>query len=130
MNVIKREAVNRMVELNLSRLCLNAFIDHDTPWLSENHGMLYELDDEQTKIVHDFEQKHNALVYHVIHDFTQFGELYSLLFVSNDKSEWNYERPQQDKSTIFSYVVNVTYPECSEFGSINIRPRFGGVERF
>jgi site-specific recombinase len=87
------------------------------------------LDEEQKKMVQKWEEATGNVVYHVIHDFTQIGELYSLLFVSRDKEEWLADRRDINDGIALSYVVNVSYPDCSEYGSIAIRPLIGGVMR-
>ena len=42
-------------------------------------GACYWLDETQRKRVAEFEEKNNALVYHVIHSYTSLGEMESYL---------------------------------------------------
>lgn len=70
--------------------------------------------------VKEFETKHpNYLVYHAIESITTQGKLLSLLYVSDDKEEWESERLQSD-NFIMSYVLNLDNPDLSEFGYIAI----------
>ena len=78
----KQEAIERMKMLKLSPNIIKEFEKENTLNLSENGGILYWLDSDQQAIVDEFETEHDALVYHVIHNFTEFGGLYSLLYVS------------------------------------------------
>lgn len=125
----KQEAIKRMKALKLFPNVIKEFEKEGIVNLSENGGILFWLNDEQQTIVDNFEAKHKALVYHVIHDFTQFGELYSLLFVSQYDDEWEYDNSDLQDGYALAYVVNKDDDMCSEFGSIGIRPQFGGLVR-
>lgn len=125
----KQEAIARMKMLKLSPNIIREFDKEGIVNLSENGGILYWLTSEQQTMVDEFEAENNALVYHVIHDFTEFGELYSLLYVSKYDEEWEYDREDLKYGTALVYVKNVTDEICSEFGSIGIRPQFGGLVR-
>lgn len=97
---------------------------------SENLGLLYWLDDEEIQMVKDFESENNAVVYHVIKTYTtEFGIMYSLLFVSQYEEEWEMDNNYLDENLTFAYVVNVNCPEFSEFGAIGVAPGVGGVKR-
>ena len=77
----KEEAIKRMQVLGIYKPCIKAFKDRNEVQLSEMTGGLYEFsgNSELTEKVREFEKEYNALVYHVIHTFTQFGELYNFL---------------------------------------------------
>lgn len=96
---------------------------------SDYGGILYWLDDKEVKMVKAFEKENKAVVYHVIKSYSQFGELYSLLFVSQYEDEWEMDNNDLDENLTFAYVVNVDCPDCSEFGTIEIMPCIGGVAR-
>lgn len=125
----KQEALERMKMLNLYPNTIKEFDKEGIVNLSENGGFLYWLDSEQQAIVDDFEREYNALVYHVIHSFTEFGELYALLYVSKDEDEWGYDKDDLKAGYPLAYVKNVDDDHCSEFGSIGIKPQFGGLVR-
>ena len=125
----KQEAITRMKMLNLYPNVIEEFEKENVINLSESGGILYWLDDEQRAMVKDFETKHDAVVYHVIHDYTEFGELYSLLYVSKYKSEWKDDRNDLKYGCACAYVKNMDEDWCSEFGSIGIKPQFGGLVR-
>lgn len=123
-----REALERMTMLKMSRQCIDAF-KQGVVWESEGIGALYECNDEENKIVKDFEEKHNAVVYHMIHNIFEFGECYSILYVSQDEDEWQSDRYDIEDGYAIAYVYNKDCPEFSEFGSIGIRPSIGGLVR-
>ena len=133
----REEAVKRMKLLNIFPQTINEFEDEGTVNYSDyGCGILYWLDDSMKKMVSKFEDDHNAVVYHVIHDRTAFGELLSLLFVGVDEQEyWEEEREElQDRSedgNIYTraYVYNLSEPMFSEYGYIGITPKNGGLRR-
>lgn len=124
------EAVKRMEMFGLFKPCINAFKRNEIQ-LSEPTGALYEFSDnwELNKIVKEVEEKYSSVVYHVIHCYTDFGELYNLLFVPNDKSYWESERAEIADGYVFAYCANMSVPEYSEFGTICVKPKFGGLVR-
>lgn len=125
----KQEAIERMKMLKLYPNIIKEFEKENIVNLSENGGILYWLDSDQQAIVDSFETEHNALVYHVIHSHTEFGELYSLLYVSKYEDEWETDREDLKDGYAFVYVKNVDDDSCSEFGSICFKPQFGGLVR-
>ena len=127
----KTEAINRMKVLGLFEPCIKAFKDRDEVQLSEMTGGLYEFsnDKELTAKVKEFENEHNALVYHVIHTFTQFGELYNFLYVSDYEEDWEIDNEDIKDNYVISYVWNKDDEWCSEFGTIMVKQKFGGLVR-
>ena len=125
----KQEAIERMKMLKIYSQAIKEFEKENVINVSEHGGILFWLDNEQQEMVKQFEEKYNAVVYHVIHNYTEFGELYSLLYVSKHEGEWDYDRDDIKHNIALSYVVNINEESFSEFGSIGIRPQFGGVIR-
>lgn len=125
----KQEAMERMKQLRLYPNIIKEFAKEDIVNLSEHGGMLYWLNRDQQKIVREFEEKYDAVVYHVIHNNTEFGELYSLLYVSEYEEEWEDDRSDLKDGCPIAYVENIDDGICSEFGSIGIRMQFGGLVR-
>ena len=80
--------------------------------------------------VHEFEERNNALVYHVIHSFTTIGEMESFLYVSDYPEEWERDRADIKDGQQLVYVFNKDMPDCSEFGSIGVsRTAAAGLRR-
>lgn len=127
----KAEALKRMKALKLFDPCIKAFKSRNEVQLSEMTGGLYEFSDnaELTAKVKEFEEEHNALVYHVIHTYTAFGELYNFLFISDYTEEWEYDNDYLKDNYVFSYVWNKTDDWCSEFGTIIVDQHIGGLVR-
>ena len=114
----KQEALKRLEILKEKGLLKNVVDDfkkNDLIYYSEQTkmgGILYYCTqsngaDKYVKIIEEFEKEHNAIVYHAIHIFTEFGELLNLLYVSSYDEE--YEQVKQDlkENYVFSYVINL-----------------------
>lgn len=125
------EAVARMKKLGIMTDTIKQF---EQGKISQSiDGFMYWID-EQTENnlkaqIDEFEQKNNAVVYYVITTNTAFGLLYSLLFVGDDESEWEYENEDLADGYVFSYVINNDEPMFSEYGTIGVGQRFGGLIR-
>lgn len=119
---LKTEAIRRMKKLKYFNLSIKEFEKNDAVMLNEPplYAHFY-LDEEQQKIVDDFEKDNDALVYAVIMSLTNFGKMYSLLFVGQYKEEWEYFDEDLKDGITFAYVHNCDMPDCSEFGSIGIK---------
>ena len=123
------EAIERMKILKLDKYCIEAFTKGKV-WESEGFGALYEINEEEQKIVDKFEKEHEGcLVYHMIHNIFEFGECYSLLYVSPDTEEWQQDKEDISRGYVFAYVYNKDDEWCSEFGSIAVKSQFGGLVR-
>jgi hypothetical protein len=127
----KVEAIKRMQALGLFRPCIKAFEKYDELQLTEPNGGLYEFNDneELNAKIKEFEEEYNALVYHVIHTYTQFGELYNFLYVSDYEEEWEYDNEDVKAGYAIAYVWNKTDEWMSEIGGIAVRELFGGLVR-
>ena len=127
----KEEAIKRMRMLGMFKPCIKSFDKHDEVQLTEPNGGLYEFSDneELNAKIKKFEEDYNALVYHVIHTYTQFGELYNFLFISDYEEEWEYDIADLKDGYVIAYVWNKSDDWCSEMGSIVVQERFGGIVR-
>lgn len=123
------EAIERMKLLKLDNSCIEAFAKGKV-WESESYGALYEVNQKEQELIDNFEKNHpNCLVYHMIHNVFEFGECYSMLYVSNDTDEWEQDKQDIKDGYTFAWVENVDLDWCSEFGSIAIKSQFGGLVR-
>ena len=123
------EAIKRMKLLKLDKQCIEAFTKGKV-WESEGFGALYEVNDKEQFIIDKFEAHHkDCLVYHMIHNVYEFGECYSMLYVSSDKEEWEDDKANIKDGYVFAYVENIDNDWCSEFGSIAVKPSIGGLVR-
>lgn len=126
----KKEAIRRMEILDIYSETIRQFekeglISYSEPPMGAN----YWLTDEQRKIVREFEQEYNALVYFATTSYTNFGKLDSFLYVSDYEEEWKDDVEDLKDGYLYAYVYNHDIPEFSEIGSIRVQPMCGGLIR-
>ena len=101
------------------------------PCFFENFGGFWV--DQEPEIYNkmkQIEKEYNCTVYAITHEFTQFGECYSFLLVTNYKSEWkNLVVTENGTHYAFAYVWNKTDDDCSEFGTVIVKSALGGITR-
>ena len=129
-DIKKKEAIKRMKSLDIFAETIRQFKNEDLVSYSEPPlGANYWLDDEQKKIVKEFEEEYNALVYFAIRSYTQFGKVDTFLYVSDHKEEWEMDKEDLECGYAYAYVYNYDIPEYSEIGSVAVQNRFGGLVR-
>lgn len=128
-NTMKAEAVKCMGILNLDKRCIKAF-EKGNVWMSSGSlGGLYEADDKLKNMIKDVETKHEITVYHVVENMVAGMHCYSMLCVCKYPEEYEMNEEDLKDGYAFSYVLNVDAPDCSEFGTICVKPTFGGLRR-
>lgn len=118
----KKEAIKRMKEWGIFPQTIKQFENEGL--ISESappFGACFWIEDEQLDRVREFEKEHDALVYHVIHSYTNIGEMEAYLYVSNYIDEWKYDHEDIKEGQQLCYVYNHDAPDCSEFGTIGIK---------
>ena len=89
-------------------------------------------DEELTQKIKEVEESFGCLVYAVTHEYTAFGECYSMLIISKYKSEMKCALEDGDESNrhyAFAYVWNKSEDMFSEFGTIEVQSFGGGIRR-
>lgn len=136
-----KEAVRRMKMLGLSDTVIDDFENNNIVRVSHSFS------DGSTilgfagnKIIKNFikpiEKRFKAKVYHVIQGESYYGCWLALLFVSEDKDEWewdeipfDYDLYKKGDKGVCIYGYNLTHPELSECGNIVVRAVKGGLYR-
>lgn len=127
---MKDEAIQRMRILKLYSTVQQDFAANEQIYYSfSNFGFLYRLDKAMEERVRRFEKEYGYLVYHVIDNPTSIGRMHSYLYVSSNEEEWAQDQQDLKDGCPIVYVENVDDEILSEFGSIGIEPRNGGVIR-
>ncbi len=125
----KTEAIKRMKMLSLGENVINDFITDNNLYKSEICGFLYWLNDEEKNIVEQFEKENNAVVYHIIKSYSNFGTLLNIFYVSQHTDEWEYDISNISENIQLCYVKNLSDEMCSEFGYIGFKKNIGGLIR-
>jgi hypothetical protein len=115
--------------LELYPTVINEFINEKIVNKSEHIGILYWLDEDEKKIVRDFENETNAVVYHIIKTYTTIGYMLSIFYVSDEESEWESDREDIKIGEQLCYVKNLDNEDCSEYGFICFQKNCGGLMR-
>ena len=92
-------------------------------WVDQEH--------EIQKKLHELEKQYNCVVYAITHEFTDFGECWDFLLVTDYPEEHDtlLYKQSNDNYIVFAYVWNKTDDYCSEFGSIGVKSFGGGIRR-
>lgn len=128
----KQKALEIMKELDIFEPYRDSFKNNDEVCYFENYAGFWAWQDNEliTKI-EELEEKHNCTVYAVTHEYTEFGECYDFLIITDYKEEWNdlVTRVNYNQYYAFAYVWNKTDNGCSEFGTIAVKSFGGGIKR-
>lgn len=129
----REEALKRLLSLKLHENVVNDFKAGRLN-LSEraklgNHifGILYWLDDDEKKLVNDFEEKYGAVVYHVLKYHTEFGVQYAFLYVGKNEEDWERDWEDAKENMACSYVTDGGW--VADVGLIGIKESGGGLVR-
>ena len=135
------EAIKRLELLKLLPNVITDFKNNDTVYYSERQnkifdGILYWIsnNEDYERLVKEFEENYDALVYHAQLTRFSYGLCLSMLFVSKYQEEWEMEReaitnPYDGVIDTYAYVANLNEPDFSEIGRIGIIRKNGGISR-
>lgn len=137
LNERKQKALELMKKLDIYKPYINGFNKENEVCYFENFAGFWAWQDEDLmKKVKQIEEKYNCTVYAITHEYTEFGECYDFLLVTDYKEEWEYLLENYggyaDKTNTFyafAYVWNKDDNDCSEFGTIAIKSFGGGIRR-
>lgn len=79
--------------------------------------------------VREEEASGDRVVYHATAESTPFGEIVDLFVVDGEESLWEEEREGLSRGEAFVHAVNLTYPECSDYGYVGFAALRGGLVR-
>jgi len=93
-------------------------------WVQGQNSLLEEK-------IKELEEKYNCTIYAITHSFTEFGELYDFLLVTDYKEEWSnlVGAIGNNKHYAFAYCWNKDNEDYSEFGDIAVQSCGGGIKR-
>ena len=127
----KQKAIELLKEMDIYTPYIKGFQEKGMVCYFKNYGGFWiDQEPELYAKLKELEKKHNCLVYAVMHEYTEFGECYSFLLVTDYKSEWRTLMwSEGNKHSAFAYVWNKDDDWCSEFGSIMVQSFGGGIKR-
>ena len=127
----KEKAIELMKKLDIYKPYIKGFKENNEVCFFEGFGGFWAWQDEELQSkIKEIEEKYNCTVYAVTHEFTEFGELYDFLIVTDYKEEWDdLLNNVQGGFYAFAYVWNKTDNDLSEFGTISLQSFGGGIRR-
>lgn len=127
----KEKAIEILKILDIYKPYIQGFEQEDNVCFFEQFGgfLVYQEPEIEQKMK-EIEKEYNCKVYAITHEFTEFGELWDFLVVTNYPEEWeNMVYSYGNKHTLFAYVWNKSDEDCSEFGDITVQSFGGGIRR-
>ena len=127
----KIKAIELLEKMDIYKPYIKGFRENNKVCFFERFGGYWV--DQEPEIYNkmkEIEQEYNCTVYAITHEFTQFGECYSFLLVTNYKSEWkNLVVTENGTHYAFAYVWNKDDEWCSELGTVGVKSFGGGITR-
>lgn len=128
----KDKAIELMKALDIYTPYIEGFEQEDKVCFYEMFGGYWvEQEPEIQKKLNELEKQYNCVVYAITHEFTDFGECWDFLLVTDYPEEHDtlLYKQSNDNYIVFAYVWNKTDDYCSEFGSIGVKSFGGGIRR-
>lgn len=130
----KAKALECLNKLQIYKPYINGFKAKATKtcWFERFSGYWTYQDEELANKVKEFEKENNCLVYAITHEYLEFGECYSFLYISDYKEDWEHILEDVGKANCYyasAYVWNKSAEWCSEFGDIVVQAFGGGLRR-
>lgn len=130
---LKQEAMRRMKKLHLMDEVIEDFKSKELVHRSQEIGILFWLDEEELKLVSDFEKRYSSnqtKVYHVIKRYTDLGVAYTYLYVTVHDLDPYYQNDfdlRLKDNVIFTYFDANQTGYFSEHGTEYCIASFGGL---
>lgn len=127
----KIKAIELMKKLDIYKPYIEGFEKDNMVCFYENFGGFWAIQEPeiQNKMI-NLQYEHDITIYAITHEYCEFGECYSFLYVNKYKEEWGYTLESEGNlHNAFAYVWNRDNDWCSEFGTIGVIGLGGGIKR-
>ena len=127
----KQKAIENLEKLDIYEPYIKGFKDEDNICYFENYGGFWAWQEtELIEKVKELEEKYNCLVYAITHEYTEIGEMYSFLIVTDYEEEFDMLLENYgNQYYAFAYVWNKDDEDSSEFGTVVLSSFGGGIRR-
>ena len=126
---MKIEALERMIKLAIDSDVIKEFKEDEKILCADLKAGNIETPPNVKKMIDEWEEKFNNMVFHVIHAHIFGMETYECLSVSCYPEDWNYERSLMEEGYVMSHSINMTIPEFTESGIIKVMQQNGTLVR-
>lgn len=124
----KEEAVLRMKMMKIFYPIIRDMRGGKIQFYAGPLGGGYYLTPEMQEAVKKFEKGGKRLVWGIINNKMADGDtLWSMLYVSDNKEEWEQDRRDLAEGYPIAYVYNANCPGFSELGTIGVKRNIGGT---
>ena len=127
----KIKAIELMKKLDIYKPYIEGFEKDNMVCFYENFSGFWAIQEPeiQNKMI-NLQYEHDITIYAITHEYCEFGECYSFLYVNKYKEEWGYTLESEGNlHNAFAYVWNLDNDWCSEFGTIGVISLGGGIKR-
>lgn len=127
----KQKAIENLEKLDIYEPYIKGFKDEDNICYFENYGGYWAWQElELIEKVKELEEEYNCLVYAITHEYTEIGEMYSFLIVTDYEEEFDMLLEKDGSEYYaFAYVWNKDDEDSSEFGTVVLSSFGGGIRR-
>ena len=127
----KIKAIELLKKLDIYEPYIEGFEKENKVCFFERFAGFYAYQEQELQDkIEEIEKEYKCTVYAITHEYTDFGECYSFLIVTDYKSEWKtLVESEGDTHYAFAYVWNKDYDYFSEFGTVGVRSFLGGLTR-
>ena len=127
----KEQAIKMLRKLDIFKPYIRGFRESNKVCFFENFGGFWINQEPEIEAkMKEIEEKYKCKVYAVTHEFSEFGECWDFLIVSDYPEEWEYSLVKDGGNFYaFAYVWNKDDEWCSEFGDIALQSFGGGIKR-
>lgn len=139
LNKQKEIAIQCLDKLGIYKPYVTKFKNTGMPCFFEHFaGFWADQEPELYKKINEVEEEFGCLVYAVIHEITDYGEMWSMLCVPWSRlhvpeyscvDDLILTTSKIDTFYAFTYTWNKSNPILSEFGDIAVRSALGGIKR-
>ena len=126
----KEKAINFIKQLGMHENVLAEF-EAGTINASESGGILYWANEHETEMIAKLQQD-GDVVWHIIRGIFVLGgvdECEMICYLLATEEDSPYLMIEDGEYEVFAYVENVSWPDCSEYGYIHVKPSVGGLVR-
>lgn len=133
----RKEALRRMAAWQVDGFAEEALNNNTLAVFERFYGFICNdfivlgrrVDEDMLIQIHEVEEQYGIFVYMVVRTETEFGDLYDLIYVGRDKDDWEIDDELMEDKVTMSYCLNTTIPDFSEFGTIGLDGKLGGMYR-
>lgn len=127
-NLKIQQAIDRMTAMGIESKLIEEFrVDQIPICVCDNQ--IRKATKEELNLIRPWQNEYQTLPYHLIWTDTTIGNMLSILYVSDQPEEWDMDMDDCKYMTPCAYVMNLSDPICSEFGSIGVQLMSGGLIR-